>query len=779
MIKIYIKALMRLSKILLLLIFQASTVQSVSADDLLLPYQNPSLSAEQRTADLLSRMTLEEKIGQMCQYVGIEHIAESENNLSLEEIKKSDAHGFYPGLHSSSIPALIEQGVMGSFLHVVNPVEANLLQRHAQKSRLGIPLLIGIDAIHGNGLVSGSTIYPTPLSMASSWNLSLVKQASIETAREMRATGSQWSFTPNVDIARDPRWGRVGETFGEDPYLVGEMGAATIEGLQQNNFIGEHKVLANAKHFVGGGEPINGINLSPMDISLRTLRQDFFPPFQRAIDAGVFTFMAAHNEVNGVPAHGSRFLLNDVLRGEWNFSGFVVSDWMDIERLHSFHRVAPNEKEAVYQTVDAGMDMHMHGPGFLKPLAALVREGRITEQRIDESVRPMLLAKFRLGLFDNPFVDVSKIEEVVFTEEHQATALKMARQSIVLLENKNQVLPLNANHKIFITGPNANNHTILGDWVLPQPEDRVTTIVEGLQQIEGLSNKISYMDIGDQVKNIQPEKIEAAAKAAAEADVAIVVVGGNSLRYDKKGKTSGENVARTQINLIGRQLELVKAIQATGTPTVVVLVNGRPIAEPWIVENASALIEAWEPGSMGGQAIAEILMGKVNPSGKLPITIPYSSGHIQAIYNHKPSAYRHKYVDAPTRNLFEFGYGLSYSHYEYGTLTLDHSQISSTEKTNASVVVTNTGDRAGDEIVQLYIRDEYSQVTRPVKELKGFQRIYLEPGESKAVSFEISPDMLAYFNLAMQWVTESGDFGIMVGGSSRNEDLQVTKLRVE
>ena len=742
-------------------------------------YKNPSLSDEARVDDLLSRMTLIEKVGQMSQFVGPEHIARSEKNMTIEEMQAGDTFGIYPNLHSSQIPDVIKKGRVGSFLHVKNPKEANFLQKHAIQSRLGIPLLIGIDAIHGNGLVKGATIYPSPITMASSWNLDLVEQASIQTAKEVRANGAHWAFTPNIDIARDARWGRVGETFGEDKFLVSEMGVAVINGLQQGDFSSDTSVLATAKHFVAGSDPINGLNLSPMDVSIRSLREDYFPPFERAIYAGVFTLMAAHNEVNGVPAHGNRFLLTEVLRDEWDFQGFVVSDWLDVERLKTYHRTAPTFKEAVYQSVDAGMDMHMHGPKFLMPLVRLVKQGRIPESRIDDAVRPILLAKFRLGLFENPFVDLSDAKKLMFNKDHKQTALELARQGIVLLKNSDNILPLSDEKRIFITGPNANNHSIMGDWVLPQPEENITTIVEGLKEVAKSSTKIDYFDLEGSVRRIHPEQILKAAKKAKSADVAIVVVGSNPLRYDRKGKTSGENVARSSIGLFGNQLELVRAIQASGTPTIVVLINGRPLAEPWIVENVDALIEAWEPGAMGGKALAEIVFGDVNPSGKLPITVPYSVGHMQAIYNHKPSALVRKYADAPTHNLYEFGYGLSYSEFEYTNVRLSKSKIENNESTQLFVTVKNTSQYAGDEIVQLYIRDKFSQVTRPVKELKGFKRISLKPGEERVVNFAITPDMLAYYNLKMNWVVEPGDFRIMVGGSSRKSDLKSVKLKVK
>ena len=724
-------------------------------------------------------MTLIEKIGQMSQYVGIEHIRKSEKNMTPEEMQAGDAQGMYPNLHSSKIPALIERGEVGSFLHVKNPSEANFLQGHASKSRLGIPLIIGIDAIHGNGLVSGSTIYPTPLTMASSWNLDLVRKANVETAREMRANGAQWSFTPNVDIARDARWGRVGETFGEDTYLVSEMGVAVIEGLQQGDFRGPEKGLATAKHFVAGGDPSNGLNLSPMDLSMRALRQEYFPPFKRAVDVGVFSFMAAHNEINGVPAHANRFLFHDVLREEWGFKGFVVSDWMDIERLHTMHRVAETQTEAIFQSIDAGLDMHMHGPDFLEPLADLVENGRISEARIDEAVRPILLAKFRLGLFENSQVDLDEAKAAMFTPEHQQTALELARQGIVLLKNDEGFLPLDKHKdkRIFVTGPNANSHAILGDWVFTQPEENVTTIVEGLRGISGV--EVDFHDVGNQVRKVEADDIATAARQAKSADVAIVVVGENPLRQDHKGKTSGENVGRSSIALFGQQLDLIKAVHASGTPTVVVLVNSRPLSEPWVVDNVPALIEAWEPGGLGGQAVAEIIFGDVNPSGKLPITIPYSAGHIQSIYNHKPSAWVRQYADAPTRALFEFGDGLSYTEFKYGDMELSRSSISIDESVTASVTVTNSGDRAGDEVVQLYLRDDFSRVTRPVKELKGFQRLSLAPGETQTVQFKVTPDMLAYYNLDMKWGVEPGDFIIMAGSSSRDRDLKKATLTVK
>ena len=420
----------------------------------------------------------------------------------------------------------------------------------------------------------------------------------------------------------------------------------------------------------------------------------------------------------------------------------------------------------------------MHGPKFFDPLYQLVGADRMSVTRIDDAVRPILLAKFRLGLFENAQVEPSIAKSVMFNEEHQQTALELARQGIVLLKNDSNTLPLATGTRVFVTGPNANNHSLLGDWVFQQPEENITTVVEGLRKVGSGLVEIDYFDLQGTVKNIQPNKIATAAKKAESADVAIVVVGSNPLRYERKEKTSGENVARSSIGLIGQQLALVKAIHATGVPTIVVLINGRPLAEPWIVDNVSALVEAWEPGALGGIALAEILFGHVNPSGKMPITVPYSAGHLKAFYNHKPTAKVRKYADAPSRNLYEFGDGLSYTDFAYTDVKLSSSNISVGESTTLSVVVSNVGQRSGDEVVQLYIRDNFSAVTRPVKELKGFQRVSLKPGEARRVRFDITPAALGYFGIDMTWQVEPGDFTIMVGGSSRQAELETVILQV-
>lgn len=743
-------------------------------------YKEPGQPVERRVTDLMERMTLEEKVAQMCQYVGPGHIRETQKRFKGQKIAKGDdANGFYPNLSVNQLLELTEKGLVGSFLHVVTAKESNDLQKLAMKSRLQIPLLIGIDAIHGNALVSGATVYPTPIGQAASFHPELVERISREAALEVRATGAHWTFTPNIDVARDARWGRVGETFGEDPYLVTRMGVATIKGFQGNDCQGTEVALACAKHLIAGSEPSNGTNAAPMDVSERTLREVYLPPYKAAVEeANVFTLMAAHNELNGIPCHADRWMMTDIMRGEYGFSGFIVSDWMDVDRIYDLHHAAPTLKDAFYETIDAGLDMRMHGPDFLEKVVELVKEGRLSEAQIDRACSKILEAKFRLGLFENPFVSLEKTAQTLSNKEHLQSALEMAEESIVLLKNENNLLPLDfSDYKnILVTGPNANNHTILGDWTLQQPDANVVTVLDGIREIAG-SAKVNYYDYGDDVRQNSMDKVNEAAAIAKKSDLAIVVVGENPLRY-QKSKTCGENIDRMGLDLLGTQNQLVQKIYETGVSTIVVLVGGRPLSVNWIAQNVQALVQAWEPGSLGGRALANILTGKVNPSAKLPISIPRHSGQIQMIYNHKPSQYFHKYIDGPSTPLYPFGFGLSYTRFDYSDLKLSHARISAMDSFTASLELTNVGNREGTEVVQLYIRDVYSSATRPVKELKDFARVTLKPGEKKTVTFTVTPDKLAYWNRNMQYGVEKGEFEIMVGSSSQDKDLKKVKIEV-
>lgn len=732
--------------------------------------QAPAGGAD-RVEALLGRMTLEEKIGQMCQYVGIETL--KANTKSRKKVLlNDDATGMYPALKFGDIEEMTRTGRIGSFLHVFTAGEANRLQGLARESRLQIPLLIGIDAIHGDGMVPGATVYPAPLGLAATFDDALVERTAAESAVEIRANGAQWTFAPNIEVARDARWGRVGETFGEDPLLVGRLGVATVRGLQQGNAGAANQVLACIKHAIAGSEPINGLNGAPADISEHTLRSIFLPPFFEAIRNGAGSLMMAHNELNGVPCHANAWLMEEVFRREGGFDGFIVSDWMDIERMVAVHHTAADQKEAVYQAVMAGMDLHMHGPGFFEPLRELVREGRIPETRIDASVRRILRAKARLGLFEQGDVPPERTQRETFTAAHQETALRAARESLVLLKNEGGLLPLEGGRfrRILVTGPLADSAAILGDWAGAQPADHVITALQGVRAAAPAGCQIVWFDCGESVKSTPAETIAKAAQAAGGADAVVLVVGDNALRY-AAGRTSGENEDRSDIELPGDQLALVKAVAGEGKPVVVVLVGGRPLGSEWTVAHAAAVLEAFEPGCQGGRAIGEVLFGRVNPSGKLPITVPRSAGQIQVVYNHVPSYYLHTFAIGSSEPLYWFGHGLSYTQFRYEHLRVPaeahpHGPIP------VRVEVTNTGSRAGDEVVLVYVRELVSSTTTPERALKAYQRVSLAPGEQKTVSLALGWDDLSLVDAHLNRVVEPGEFEVFVGDQSARFEVK-------
>ena len=739
-------------------------------------WHDASLPAEKRVKLLLKEMTLEEKVGQMCQYVGPCYVPPDQGS-PYKNIDASDEN-----LGDPDLADRVREGKVGSFMHVLTGEEAHALQVLASESRLAIPLLYGIDAIHGNGLRAGCTVYPTNINLASTFRPEIMEEIGAQTAIEMRKTGMVWTFSPNLDVARDARWGRMGETFGEDPWLVSQMGKYMIWGLQgrERNY-SEGKVMACAKHLIAGGEPFGGLNASPMDISERKLRELHLPPFKVAVEeAHVATVMTAHNEINGIPCHGNSWLVNDLLRDELGFDGFVVSDWMDIERLHSMHHWVPSLDEAFKVSVEAGIDMHMQGPDYFESVLDGVRSGRIPEKRIDEAAGKILKAKFELGLFENPIPELPSERGFAAIPEHRQTSLEAAREGIVLLKNDG-VLPLHfASPRIFLCGPNCDSQTILGDWVVPQDDDDVITVFEGLKAVcQGA--KIDTMTFRGRVTAVDDAGIRQAAAKARQADVNILVLGDNTQRYSAFGRTSGENCDRDNIDLPGRQQELLEAVAASGRPTVLILMSGRALGVVWAAENPSvnAILNAWEPGQMGGQAIAEILFGLVNPSGKLPVTMPRNAGQIQCVYNHKHSQYSRQFALGVSAPLYPFGYGLSYTTFEYGEPQISKDVIGPDESATVRIRVSNTGAMDGAEAVQLYIRDEYGSVTRPVKELKAVQKPYLKAGESVDLSFEITPDMLACWGASEKWTVEPGDFTIMVGSSSADEDLKSVKLCVK
>ena len=739
-------------------------------------YKDASAPVKERVEDLLGRMTLEEKVGQMNQFVGLEHIKKNEAHLTEEDLKNNTAQAFYPGFSADSVASWTRKGLVGSFLHVLTLEEANYLQSLAMESRLGIPVIFGIDAIHGNANAPDNTVYPTNIGLACSFDLELARRIARETAAEMRAMNMHWTFNPNVEVARDPRWGRVGETYGEDPYLVSLMGTETVRGYQGD--LSSDDVLACIKHFVGGSQPVNGTNGSPTDLSERTIREVFFPPFEEGVKAGAMSLMTAHNELNGIPCHSNEWLMEDVLRGEWGFKGFVVSDWMDIEHIYDLHATAENIKEAFYQSIMAGMDMHMHGVYWNEYVCELVREGRIPESRIDSSVRKILDIKFRLGLFENPYADPDRTMDIRLCGTHRHTALEAARKSVVLLKNDG-LLPLDPGkyRRVLVTGINADDHNILGDWSADQKPENVTTVLEGLKMVSP-ETEFVFVDQGWDTRNMSEANVDRAAAAARTCDLNIVVAGEYMYRGRWTERTSGEDTDRSDIDLVGLQNELIRKVAASGRPTVLVLISGRPLGVQWAADNLPALVNAWEPGMYGGQAIAEILYGKVNPSAKLAVTMPRSAGQVQMIYNHKPSQYFHPYAVTPSTPLYPFGYGLSYTTYSYSDIWLDRTEIPADGTVKVSVEIRNTGNMAGDEIVQMYIRDRFSSVTRPVKELKDFARIHLEPGETRTVEFSVTPDKLMFLDKDLRPVVEPGEFIVMVGPSSDDRDLHTASFFV-
>lgn len=739
-------------------------------------YRDASAPVEKRVDDLLSRMTLEEKVGQMNQFCGIEHV------LATEELRRRktgnynvDAYSFYKNFNTDSICAWTAKGLIGSFLHVHNAVEADSLQALAMGSRLGIPLVFGIDAMHGNAFCIDNTVYPTAIGLAGTFDRALARKIARQTALEMRASGMHWTFGPGVDLSRDPRWGRCGETFGEDPYLVGEMAAETVKGY---NGDGDRSsaVLSTIKHLVGGGQSVNGANGASSEIPEIQLRQLFFPPYEKCIQAGASAIMPAHNDINGIPCHTNKWLLNDVARGEWGFDGFYISDWLDLERLPERHGTAADYKDAFRQGLEAGIDMHMHGQNWTELVCELVREGTVSEKRIDASVRRILKAKFELGLFEHPYS--GDFPDTRLCEEHRATALDAARESIALLKNDG-ILPLERGRyrNVLVTGVNADSMNILGDWSYPQKRENYVTILQGLREADPDCN-FRYVDVGYTPKDMGDQDITEAVRMAQSCDAVIAVVGDFMLR-DTPGQTGGENVDRADVRLPGRQREFIQRLASPGKPLILVIVSCRPLALRNENALASALLYAWEPGMYGGTAVAEIIYGDVNPSGRLPMTMPSDPGQSVMTYNYKPMLMLHPFVDVGSRPLYEFGYGLSYTSFEYSDPELSSPSITTDGTVTLSVKVRNTGNLAGDEVVQLYVRDLLASVTRPVKELKNFERVHLMPGEEKTVSFDVGPESLAFVGADMKWTVEPGDFELQVGGSSRDVDLKKVVLHVE
>ena len=708
-----------------------------------------SRNVEKEIDVLLAKMTLEEKLGQLQQLDG-----EWTGNFRQEQID------------------LTRKGLLGSTLNVRGAKRTNELQRVAvEESRLKIPLIFGFDVIHGY-----RTVFPIPLGEAASWDPATVEKGAAVAAAEARASGLHWTFAPMVDIARDARWGRIAEGAGEDPFLGAAMARARVHGFQGGDYSAPDKVVACAKHWVAYGAAEGGRDYNTTDMSEYTLRSIYFPPFKAAVDAGVGTFMSAFNDLNGVPASGNPFTLTRVLRGEWKFDWFVVSDYNAVNELIN-HGVAADGKDAARQGLTAGVDMEMVSRLFNQHGAPLLKERKLTPATIDEAVRRILRIKFRLGLFDHPYVDESREQAVILSPANLVAERQAAARSMVLLKNDRELLPLAKDAKfIAVIGPLADSQKdMLGCWSGDGKAEDAVTLLAGIKA-KAPQAKVSYAK-GVDVNSDATNGIDEAVRLVREADVVVIAVG-------ESADMSGEASSRASLDLPGRQLDLLRAIQQTGKPMVVVLMNGRPLVINWLAANAGAILETWFSGIQGGNAIADVLFGDVNPGGKLPASFPRSLGQEPLYYNHmntgrppnEKEKYNSKYLDVPWTPLFAFGYGLSYTQFRISNLQLSASQIRPDGSVTASVDVENIGKRSGDEVVQLYIRDVAASMTRPVKELKGFQRITLQPGEKRRVEFVLGPQQLGLYNREMRFVVEPGEFKVMVGSNS--EDVVDKRLEV-
>ena len=756
----------------------------------ILAYQNSKLSAEKRTADLLARMTLEEKISQMLCIWGLKKtILVDENgelNLSNIDTHLKDGIGQIGRLSDTN----------GGLTAVEMAELANTLQKFfVEETRLGIPIIFHEECLHG---LAGkeATSYPQPIGMASTFNPELIEKIYTAIAEDARSRGAQQALSPVVDVARDPRWGRVEETFGEDPYLVSQMGIAAVKGLQgDGTFKDKKRVIATLKHFAAHGQPESGSNCGPANFSERVLRDTFLKPFKNVIEkAGAISIMPSYNEIDGVPSHANKWLLKDVLQDEWGFKGFLVSDYYAILQLFNNegtvgHFLAKDKKEAALLAVNAGVNLEFPDIDCYPYLTELVNEGKVEESVIDELVYPLLEYKFRLGLFDDPYVKVEYLDIETKLENDRPLALQAARETITLLKNDNNLLPIKLEKKstIAVIGPNADRVLLGGYSGVPK---YYTTVLQGIKERAGNDINVIFSEgckitVGgswneDEITLPDPEEnkklIKEAVETAKSADMILLCIGDNE-QTSREAWNQNHMGDRPNIDLFGMQNELVKAVQETGKPIAVILINGRPTSINYINENIAAILECWYLGQETGYAIADVLFGDFNPCGKLPMSIPRSAGHIPCHYNHKPSS-RRGYLFDDITPLFPFGYGLSYTTFSFDNLRLEKKIIGLDESTILHVDVTNIGNRTGEEVVQMYIRDLVSSVTRPVKELKGFKKISLKPNETKTVSLTILPEHLAFTNIDKEFVVEPGDFEIMVGNSSRTEDLEKLILKI-
>ncbi|HWZ82331.1 MAG TPA: glycoside hydrolase family 3 N-terminal domain-containing protein [Terriglobales bacterium] len=742
-----------------------------------LPYRNPALPVEQRVADLLSRMTLEEKVAQL---------GGAWQNRGIVK----DESVFFVGKDRSFLPdraaVLLKDGLgeMSRPSEQRGPAEMAEFTNTLQKwilghTRLGIPILFHEECLHGHAAPKG-TAYPQAIALASTWDTALVHDVFSATAQEVRARGAQQCLTPVLDLAREPRWGRTEETYGEDPYLTSRIGVAAITGFQGDGpRIDKSHVMATTKHFAVHGQPEGGTNVAPGNYSERVVREYFLRPFQAAIqEAHAASLMPSYNEVDGIPSHANQHLLDDVLRKEWGFQGLVVSDYFAVNDLNVLHHVVADDAVAARTALEAGVDVELPAVATFRTLLEQVRDGRVSQALVDRAVGRVLRMKFLTGLFDDPFVDPAYAEKVTNSPEHQQLALKAAHEAIILLKNQNNLLPLDRSKykRIAVIGPNAGEVHLGGYSNKP---GRGVSILQGVKDKVGSGGEVLYAEgckitesdpdwdadkvvLGDPTLNAK--RIQEAVAVARKADVVLLVLGENE-QTSREAWAVNHLGDRDSLDLLGSQDDLAKSIVETGKPVVVLLLHGRPNSIVYIAEHIPAILDGWYLGQEGGTAAADVLFGDANPGGKLPITVPRSVGQLPDYYYQKPSAKR-GYLGSSTQPLFPFGWGLSYTTFKYANLRLSNPTIGTSGETKVSVDVSNTGKLRGDEVVQLYIRDEVSSVTRPIKELRGFRRITLDPGQTKTVEMTLGFDQLSFLDRDMHRVVEPGTFKVMVGGNS-------------
>ena len=748
-------------------------------------YKDRCLSIDIRLSDLLSRMTLEEKVGQLLCPLGWE----------MYEIHGSEVHP------SEKFKQLIKERNVGmlwatyradpwtkkTIANGLNPELAakagNALQKYVmENTRLGIPMFLAEEAPHGH-MAIGATVFPTGIGMAATWSPELVKEVGQVIAKEIRSQGGHISYGPVLDLTRDPRWSRVEETFGEDPVLSGILGASMVDGLGGGNLSQKYATIATLKHFLAYAVPEGGQNGNYASVGIRDLHQNFLPPFRKAIDAGALSVMTSYNSIDGIPCTSNHYLLTQLLRNEWKFRGFVVSDLYSIEGIHESHFVAPTKENAAIQSVTAGVDVDLGGDAYTN-LCHAVQSGQMDKAVIDTAVCRVLRMKFEMGLFEHPYVDPKIAAKTVRRKEHIELARKIAQSSITLLKNENSILPLSKMiNKVAVIGPNADNrYNMLGDYTAPQEDSNVKTVLDGI--ITKLSpSRVEYVR-GCAIRDTTVNEIEQAIEAARRSEVVIVVVGGSSARDFKtsyketgaavaeEGSVSdmecGEGFDRASLSLLGRQQELLESLQKTGKPLIVVYIEGRPLEKNWASEYADALLTAYYPGQEGGNAIADVLFGDYNPSGRLPISVPRSVGQIPVYYNQKAPR-NHDYVEVSSSPLYSFGYGMSYTTFEYSDLQVVQKSARCFE---VSFKVKNTGKYDGEEVSQLYMRDEYASVVQPMKQLKHFERFHLKKGEEKKVTFVLTEEDFFLVNYTLKKVVESGNFHLMIGAASNDIRLQ-------